>query len=224
MPVHAIVTLCINHKFYTQFGVFGYPNTTHQIQHDQTLVSCPDYFSHAEGKMVWSTAYSIFVPSTTMVVLQSDCLMRMTSSTAVNGDQRKLGSWSAMRLSQVEPENDRQRNVRRLRWTGGVCFRAWKLAVWSSWASNVDEIVSELSEVDRNFMFCECSFLGVQKLREGWFLQQAVSLEPFRSFKFCVTTHNTFLKTLHHQFLNRTEKLNRQLTRLFFSLHVRKIL
>ena len=36
-------------------------------------------------------------------------------------------------------------------------------------------------------------------------------------FKLCVTSHNTFMKTLCHQFLNLTEqKLDRQLTRLFF--------
>ena len=33
--------------------------------------------------------------------------------------------------------------------------------------SNVDKIVSGLSEVDRGLMFCESSFLGVRKLREG---------------------------------------------------------
>ena len=55
------------------------------------------------------------------------------------------------------------------------------------------------------------------KLREGSSLQQAVSLEFFRSFKLCVASHNTFLKTLCHQFLNRMEqKFDRQLTRLFF--------
>ena len=32
--------------------------------------------------------------------------------------------------------------------------------------SNVDKIVSGLSEVDGGFMFCESSFLGVRKLRE----------------------------------------------------------
>ena len=33
--------------------------------------------------IVWSTAYSIFVPSTTFVALQSDCFVRMTSCTAI---------------------------------------------------------------------------------------------------------------------------------------------
>ena len=33
--------------------------------------------------------------------------------------------------------------------------------------SNVDKIVSGLCQVDRGFMLCESSFLGVQKLREG---------------------------------------------------------
>ena len=31
---------------------------------------------------------------------------------------------------------------------------------------NVNKIVSGLSVVDRGFMFCESSFLGIQKLRE----------------------------------------------------------
>ena len=33
--------------------------------------------------------------------------------------------------------------------------------------SNVDKIVSGLSEVDRDFMLCESSFLGIWKLCEG---------------------------------------------------------
>ena len=33
--------------------------------------------------------------------------------------------------------------------------------------SNVDEIVSGLSEVDRGFMLCESSFVHAQKLQEG---------------------------------------------------------
>ena len=36
--------------------------------------------------------------------------------------------------------------------------------------SNVDKIVLGLSEVDRGFMFCESSFLGVRKLQEGWMI------------------------------------------------------
>ena len=44
----------------------------------QQSVSCPDYSSHADTKIVWSTAYSLFIPSARMVVLQLDCLMRMT--------------------------------------------------------------------------------------------------------------------------------------------------
>ena len=116
------------------------------------------------------------------------------------------------RLSLVEPENDRRRNPRT-----SVNGRCVFLSLKFLRLSNVDKIVSGLSEVDRSFMFCESSFLGVWKLREGWSLQQAVSLELFRSFKLCVTSHITFLTTLRHQFLNRTEqKLNRQLTRLFF--------
>ena len=45
------------------------------------------------GDMVsWSTAYQIFVPSATFVALQLDCFMRRMSHTALDGDQRWLGS------------------------------------------------------------------------------------------------------------------------------------
>ena len=40
----------------------------------RVLVSYPGYFSHAEGKI--ATACSIFVPSATLVVLQSDCSLQ----------------------------------------------------------------------------------------------------------------------------------------------------
>ena len=39
-------------------------------------------FRTRRGKIVWSTAYSVFVPSATLVALQSDCFMKMTSRTA----------------------------------------------------------------------------------------------------------------------------------------------
>ena len=72
-------------------------------------------FHMQRGKVVWSTAsYSIFVPCATMVALQSDCFMRMTSHTAIDGDQTKEGqAVEALhrRLSQIEPENDRRRNA-----------------------------------------------------------------------------------------------------------------
>ena len=70
----------------------------------------------------------------------------------------------------------------------------------------------------------ESSFLGVRKLRERWSLQRAVSLELCLSFKVCVTSHNWFLNTLYHQYLNRTEwKWNRLITRQFFSSLCEKI-
>ena len=42
--------------------------------------------------MSWSTAYRIFVPSATFVALQLDCFMRRMSRTAIDGNQRWLGS------------------------------------------------------------------------------------------------------------------------------------
>ena len=181
----------------------------------------PRQFSHAEGKNSLVTCLFNFVPSATMVALQSDCFIRMMSCTALNGNQRSLGGWSPMQAT--KPGRSREQPAKEFHdlcilWKDSVCFWTWKLAVWSSWASNVNKIFSGLSEVDRSFMFCEFSFLGVWKLQEGWFLQWAVSLELFCSFKLCVTSHNTFLKILRHQFFNRMKpKLNRQLTRLFSS-------
>ena len=84
---------------------------------------------------------------------------------------------------------------------GRCVFLAWQLAAWSSWASIVNKIVSGLSEVDRGFMFCKYSFLGIRKLREEWSQQRAVSLE----LKLCVTPQYHFKKALCHQFLNRKQ-------------------
>ena len=181
--------------------------------------SCAQTIFHTwRGKIVWSTACSIFVLSATMVALQSDCFMRMTSRTAIDGDQRWLSSWSAMQ--ETKPSRTRERPAKECQ---DFCEQAVYVSELENWQcevpglSNVDKIVSGLSEVDRCFMFCESLFLSVWKLWGGWSLQQAVSLECFRSFTLCVTSHNTFLKTLRHQILNRTEQnLNRQLTRLFF--------
>ena len=50
------------------------------------------FFCTRRGKIIWSTGYSIFVPSATFVALQSECFMRMTLCTALDGDQRWLGS------------------------------------------------------------------------------------------------------------------------------------
>ena len=67
----------------------------------------------------------------------------------------------------MEPENDRRRNARTS--VNGRCvFLSLKTgSVKFLRLSNVDKIVSGLSEVDRGFMFCESSFLGIRKLREG---------------------------------------------------------
>ena len=153
-----------------------------------------------------------------MVALQSDCFMQTTSRTAMDEDQRRLSSWSTMQAT--KPCRTTEQPAKEFQ---DFCEQTACISELENWQcevpglSNVDKIVSGLSEVDRGFMLCESSFLGVRKLREGWSLQRAVSLELFRSCKLCVTSHSTFLKTLHHQFLNCTEqKLNRQLTRLFF--------
>ena len=71
------------------------------------------------------------------------------------------------RPSLVEPENDRRMNARTS--VNGRCmFLSFKTgSVKYLRLSNADKIVSGLSEVDRGFMFCESSFLGVRKLREG---------------------------------------------------------
>ena len=176
------------------------------------------FFARGGEKIVWSTAYSIFVPCITMVALQSDCFMRTTSRTPMDDDQRRLDGWSTMQ--ETKPGRTRARPAKE-------CQDFCEWAVYVSKLenrqcevprlSNVNKIASGLCQVDRGFMLYESSFLGVWKLREGWSLQQAISLELFCSFKLCVTSHNTFLKTVHHQFLNHTkQKLNRQLTRLFF--------
>ena len=68
------------------------------------------------------------------------------------------------RLSLVEPENDWRRNARTS--VNGQCvFLSLKTGSGKFLRlSNVDKIISE---VDRGFMFCESSFLGIQKFREG---------------------------------------------------------
>ena len=70
------------------------------------------------------------------------------------------------RLSLVEPENDRRRNARTS--VNGRCvFLSLKTgSVKFLRLSNVDKIVSGLSEVDGGFMFSESSLLGVRKLRK----------------------------------------------------------
>ena len=102
----------------------------------------------------------------------------------------------------VKPDRTRERTSEKmpeLLWTHSMCFWACQLAVWSSWASNVDKIILRLSEFARGFKISKSSLLGIQKIRDGWslpaterlWLQQAVSLELFQSFMVCVTSHNT---------------------------------
>ena len=188
------------------------------IQTGPTLVSCPDCFHMRTGKRVLSTAYSIFLPSATMVALQSDCFMWMTSRTAINGDQWTLGTWST--TQETKPGRTRERPVKHDFYEWVVCVAEldnWRCEVPSS----VYKIVSQISEVDRDFMLCQSWFLGIWKLREGWSLHWAVFLELFCSFNLCVMSHYTML---HHQFLNPMEqKWNRPLTSLFFPFACIKI-
>ena len=65
------------------------------------LVSCPDlffarYFSHAEGKNSLVNCLSNFCSKRHVRGAPIRLLTRMTSRTAVDRDQRWLGSWSAM--------------------------------------------------------------------------------------------------------------------------------
>ena len=71
------------------------------------------------------------------------------------------------RPSLVKPENDRRRNGR-TSVNGRYVFLSLKTgSVKFLRLSNVDKIVSGLSEVDRGFMFCESLFLDIRKFREG---------------------------------------------------------
>ena len=176
------------------------------------LVSCPAYFSHTEGKNSLANGLFCFFPSATLVTLQSDCSMKMMSRLQWMATIEGLAVKALYkRLSQAEAEN--REEMPGLLWMHGMCFWACQLAVWSPWALDDNKIILGLSEVDRGFKF---SLLGVRKLREGWSLRWTVSLELFHSFMACVMSHNTFWKTLHHQFVNHMEhKQNKPLTRLF---------
>ena len=52
-------------------------------------------------------------------------------------------------------------------------MNGWCVSEFENWQcevpelSNVDKIVSGLSEVDQGFMLCESPFLGIRKLQEG---------------------------------------------------------
>ena len=138
--------------------------------------------SVASFLLVWSTAYSVFVKrhigSALIRLLHENDIM-----TAMKGDQWRLGSWSV--IQGTKPGGGRERTSKGmpgLSWMRGMCFWACQLAVWSTWALDVDKIV-----------------LGLSEVREEWSLQQTVSLELFHSFMACVTSHNTFWKTLRHK-------------------------
>ena len=149
------------------------------------------FFCMWRGKIVWSTAYSTFVPSGTPIRLLHENYVIYC-----NESWPKKVRWLTIlcrRLSQVEPENEPAKNPS-TSMNARCVFLSLPTAVWSSWASDVDKTVLGLSEVDRGFKFCKSSFLGIQKLQEGWSLQRAVFLELFRSFRLCVT----FLKMLRH--------------------------
>ena len=64
------------------------------------------------------------------------------------------------RLSQVEPENDQRRNARTSvnRWYVFLSLKTSSVKFLR--LSNVDMIVSGLSEVDRGLMFCDLRFLA----------------------------------------------------------------
>ena len=48
------------------------------------------FFRMQREKIVWSTAYSIYIQSTTMMALQLYCFMRVMSHTAINGNQSAM--------------------------------------------------------------------------------------------------------------------------------------
>ena len=149
------------------------------------LVSCPGYFSQTGGKN--SLVNSLF----------RFCSKRHVSGTPIRllheNDITYCNKWrpkTAWRLKRYTRDRIRERTsegIPGLPWMCSMCFWACKLAEWSSQASDVDKIVLGLSEVERGFKFCESSFLGIRKLREGWCLQRAVSLKLFYSFATCVT-------------------------------------
>ena len=52
------------------FSIFSIQSGCDRSGWGGEVVSCPDYFSHTEGKIVWSTVYSIFVPCDSELVTQ----------------------------------------------------------------------------------------------------------------------------------------------------------
>ena len=145
----------------------AYATTIFSLPSQLVHVPSQTIFPHAEGKIVWSTAYSIFVPSLTMVALQSDYFMQVKSRTAINGDQRRLGGQSVMQ--KTKPGRTREQTsegMPGLLWTGGVCFWACQLAVWSSWASNVKYgcLRVTLREVSRFVSLCFLVFRSSKKM------------------------------------------------------------
>ena len=69
-----------------------------RLKGDSTLVSCPDYFSHAEGKSSLVNCLFNFC---------SDCFTRMMSCIVTNGDQRWQGTCSAMQETKPSRSNQR---------------------------------------------------------------------------------------------------------------------
>ena len=114
-------------------------------------------------------------------------------------DQRRLGSWSTMQ--ETKPGRTRA-------WPAKECARTsvnWWCMFLRLKTGNAKFLGFQMStRLSQGFlwafMLCESSLLGVWKIREGWSLQRAVFLEFFRTFRLCVTSRNTFLKTLCHNF------------------------
>ena len=115
------------------------------------VVSCPDYFSHAEGKN--SLANGLF----------NFCSKCHNGGAPIRLHQLK-------RYQETKPGRTREQPAKECQ---DFCELAVCVSELDNWQcdvpvlSNVDKIVSRLSEVDRGFMFCESSFLGVRKFREG---------------------------------------------------------
>ena len=170
------------------------------------LVSCPVYFSHTERKNSLVNGLFCFCSKRHAGGAPIRLLHENDVTYCKNSEATWLKRYTSI-IQETKPDRTRERTsegMPELPWMHGMCFWACQLAGWSSWDSDVNKIVLALSEVDRGFKFCESSFLGVLKLREEWSLLRAVSLALFHSVTTCLTSHNTFLKTWRHQFLNRT--------------------
>ena len=136
------------------------------------IVPCPDYFPQVESKKGMVNGLFCFVPSTTMVALQSDCFMWVTlHKFTINGDLRRLGSWSAMQKTKLDSGPAKK------------CQDFHKQAMCISELANWQWEALELQM--SSFKFCDSSSLGVF----------------YPSFNLCVMSHTTFLKTMCQPFL-----------------------